>query len=435
MTKRKDKKIKQEKRNERGEAIRAYFVRLFGKYDFRNERQFLYFGKWLIFILLLLVESLAVVERLDGFTAKGGWGNFIGLLCVVFALTLSTALQLFAVKGRGKFVFFAIDTVAACAFLFFAGGSFPLIVYMLVLTQFYFETQRPARSLWLFIVGVLLYIIAYGLELYFIQGAAAWSVWQLLSRTFGFIVAITTHFIAVQIALAFYRQYLRLDKALQELNESKKELEKAYAVVAEVSVLEERQRIAKDIHDTAGHSLTTVIMQTESAKRTIDKNPEEAKQKLVAANLQARHALEELRDSVHLLSGSERKTALADELLEIIHESTDGTGITVRHEIAPVRTLPAKHRFLCNSLKEGISNGLRHGGATAFWFECKEEDGQIRFLLSDNGKGVEKEGLRLGFGLTTMQERARALGGEVGFFADSEEGFEISLTLPSDTEE
>ena len=62
---------------------------------------------------------------------------------------------------------------------------------------------------------------------------------------------------------------------------------------------------------------------------------------------------------------------LKDMLLDIIHESTDGTGIAVRCDIDDVALCDAKCRFLCNTLKEGISNGLRHGGATAFYFELK----------------------------------------------------------------
>ena len=220
---------------------------------------------------------------------------------------------------------------------------------------------------------------------------------------------------------------------MQELDASKKELEKAYAVVAEVSALEERQRIAKEIHDTAGHSITTVIMQTEAAKRILEENPAEAKSKIVAANLQAKHALEELRDSVHLLSGNNANQTLKTALENIIHESTDGTGIKIRSSIEEIEVSEAKFRFLCNTLKEGISNGLRHGGATAFWFELKREESSLYFLLSDNGRGAGTK-LTLGFGLSTMQERARSLGGEA-YFESLEEGFELRLALPVDMED
>lgn len=199
-----------------------------------------------------------------------------------------------------------------------------------------------------------------------------------------------------------------------------------------MSALEERQRIAKEIHDTAGHSITTVIMQTEAAKLIVENNPKEAKSKIVAANLQAKHALDELRDSVHLLSGQKENQTLKDALESIVHESTDGTGITIRSEIDELDVSSAKQRFLCNSLKEGISNGLRHGGATAFWFELKLENDKIKFLLSDNGKGVKAGEWQTGFGLSSMQNRAKSLGGDVSFA--TEEGFELTIVLPKDGE-
>ena len=167
----------------------------------------------------------------------------------------------------------------------------------------------------------------------------------------------------------------------------------------------------------------------------MESNPEEAKTKIIAANLQAKHALEELRDSVHLLSGSTQNKTLKDALLGIIHESTDGTGLKIRSSIEDITVVEAKYRLLCNTLKEGISNGLRHGGATAFWFELKAENGRLVFLLSDNGSGLQGEHLEMGFGLSAMTERVKALGGEIKFDSQTDEGFEILLTLPLDTEE
>ncbi len=429
MSEKKDKKTEKVEESK----IRAYFVSLFGKYDLRNEKQFLFFGKWLIFIFLMLIELLVVLQGIERLIDGGRWGNMILRLSLVGVLTASMAVQLFAVRGvKGKLAFYIIDSLSACGFLYCTEGVFAPIIYLLVWTQVYFEVKGFKTAFFLFLGSAFLYIVAFVAQRIIFHGMAN-GILQILSLALGFIVAITAHFLVLQIALAFYRQYLKLDTALRDLDASKKELEKAYEVVAEVSALEERQRIAKEIHDTAGHSLTTVIMQTESAKRIIDTNPQEAKSKIISANLQAKHALEELRDGVHLLSGTRERQTLADALLDIVHESTDGTGITVRSSIAEVEVSPSKHRFLCNTLKEGISNGLRHGGATAFWFELKVEDGKMQFLLSDNGKGG-KEGWTAGFGLTTMRERATALGGEVSFFSDGE-GFEIRLSLPVDGEQ
>lgn len=424
-------------RKERGEdgKIRAYFERLFSKYDVRNEQQFALFGKWLIFILLLIVQSLLLLQHFDMFFSIKKWWAAFPLQVNVALFTLSEALKLFVVKSKTFTVlFYVFNAVSACAFLFWASGTYALIIYILVLTEFYITAQKGKAVAWIYVLCVPLYALIYTARMLSFDEVNL-PLMKLLQESIGAFVLLTAHFLLSQIALAFYRQFLRLDKTLKELNESKKELEKAYEAVREVSVLEERQRIAKEIHDTAGHSLTTVIMQTESAKLIVNDNPEEAKQKIAAANLRARHALEELRDSVHLLSGATAPKSLKDELTSILHESTDGTGIKIRSDVGELFAAQAKHRFLCNTLKEGISNGLRHGGATAFWFECKQENGKILFVLSDNGKGVDGSIVNKGFGLTTMEERARALGGEITFTSEDGEGFEIRMQLPADKKE
>ncbi len=414
-------------------GFRASFLRVFGKYDLRNERQFVFFCKWLIFIVIVLVVGFIFTQHCMEFEARGGWTAFFWLVAVSGTLVLAEGLKLFIVKGRARVVLYILDALSACGFTFVTDGTAAMLVYMLVLTEFYIGAERTRPSAILFSVSVPLYVASYLLQNYVLFKWNA-ELFPLLTQLISAVFALLVHFILVQVGVAFYRQFVRLDTALKELDASKKELEKAYTVVAEVTALEERQRIAKDIHDTAGHSITTVIMQTESAKLLISSNPEEAKNKIVAANLQAKHALEELRDSVHLLSGVHENQTLKTALEGIIHESTDGTGITIRSEIEEISVSPTKFRFLCNSLKEGISNGLRHGGATAFWFELKEEEGKIRFFLSDNGKGVELNKLKIGFGLSGMHDRAKSLGGEVEFVSAADDGFELKITLPVDME-
>ena len=414
---------------------KKYFLRLFEKYDFRDEQQFVTFWKVFSVCALVGLEILILLLHLDQFAERGGWKTLGALLSISVLLLTVQALKHFAVQNeRAQKAFFILDMLFAGLFIFLTSGSYTLIVYMIILTEYYLTSQSTKRNLAVLCVAAPLYAGFEVLQAYlsFGGGGAEVDLFPLLTDSIGSIFALALHFIIAQVALAFYRQFLRLEKTLKELDESKKELEKAYEVVAEVSALEERQRIAKDIHDTAGHSITTVIMQTESAKLLIDKNPQEAKSKIVAANLQAKHALEELRDSVHLLSGANENLTLKTALENIVHESTDGTGITVRSEIEDAEVSPAKFRFICNTLKEGISNGLRHGGATAFWFEFKREENIYRFLLSDNGKGGDIQDLKMGFGLTSMTERAKSLGGEVKFHAEKDEGFEITLVLPVD---
>ena len=429
----------QEQTNAKGETpdkleekrSRNYFLRLFGSYDFRDERQFILFFKVLLYILLVLVEVLMLWQQMRLWGKPYGGILYIVLLACSGGLALLKSLQLFVFRHSGKETIFSVfNMLCSCCILFVADGTHPITIYIIILSELYIGAPNIRASFIVFGVVVPLYAGCYTAKNLVISDLGLTGI---LQDAFGAALALFMHFIILHIALAFYRQYLRLHRTLQELDHSKKELEKAYAVVAEVTALEERQRIAKEIHDTAGHSLTTVIMQTEAAKRIVEDNPAEAKSKIVAANLQAKHALEELRDSVHLLSGNTAKYSLKTAFEKIIHESTDGTGITIRSHIEDTALSDAKFRFLCNTLKEGLSNGLRHGGATAFWFEFKEEDGKLQFLLSDNGKGVKGE-VQFGFGLASMQDRAKALGGEIFFDAEENEGVELRVTLPADTQ-
>lgn len=419
---------------EAGVRVLKYFENLFADTSDEGERIFIGLCKKVLFFAVLFIELLLLTQHVEFWVNDGDWFGFLIVTGIMVVLTAVQVLSLFVLKGSGyRKSLYVIQTLSVFALLVLTKGPYVLLLYMFMLTQLYLDITNGRVAVWILIASLFLYAVGYVGQVLLSFGDK-FNLFDILRDSLGSLVFLTLHFIGVQIAMAFYRQYLKLNRALKELDESKQELEKAYAVVAEVSALEERQRIAKDIHDTAGHSLTTVIMQTESAKRIIESNPEEAKTKIIAANLQAKTTLERLRESVHLLSGMTEGATLKTTLEGIVHESTDGTGICIRSEIADMVLSFSKSRFLCNALREGISNGLRHGNATAFWFELKEENGKVYFLLSDNGKGMSGEEWKLGYGLNSMRERAVSLGGEVQFYSESDEGFEIYITIPMDAE-
>jgi len=402
--------------------------------DWKEERKILNALKAVMYILLIVVEATLMVQLFaetdEPLKGVALWERFNGLLVACIGLSLCNALRLFALKNSiAKAVCFVFELIASVAMIGFSGSSYLIILCILILTGYYVESRKPANTLAVGILSVPVYIVSYWLaRTLWLGGEISYAV--AISESVWAVIALIAHFFIINFALGFYRQYLKLDKALADLDESRSELQKAYDTLAEVTVLEERQRIAKEIHDTAGHSITTVIMQTEAAKLVIEKNPEDAKRKLIAANLQAKHALEELRESVHVLSGNTVKGTLKNELTAVIEDSTDGTGITIRYEIEDVALSPDKERFFCNALKEAISNGIRHGGATAFWVEFKQENGMVRLLVSDNGRGVESGELKKGFGLSAMAENAERLGGDIHCLFEQQEGFELEAVLP-----
>ena len=120
-------------------------------------------------------------------------------------------------------------------------------------------------------------------------------------------------------------------------------------------------------------------------------------------------------------------TFLSDSVFVIAADSSKFQAL--RSEIEEIETDGETYRFLCNALKEGISNGIRHGRATAFWVELKKTEEDISFLLSDNGEGIELSALQKGFGLSGMAQHAQRLGGKAEFLSEEGEGFEIRIRI------
>lgn len=385
----------------------------------------------LAFIALVFIEILILLN------SSRGLGYFWVVFAMELILTVNNALRLWIMKGlRVKLYSYVLDIILLIIITVFSGNSFsgsayPLAVYLIVLTEFYLSSDTLLSDVIMCAISTVVYCLSYALSSFFMEFRAL-PIGTIISDSFISVIFLWMHFFVVNLAIVMYRNNVSMDKVNRELDESNRKLKKAYEELKAVTLLQERQRIAKEIHDTAGHSITICIMQTEAAKLIIDDDPAQAKQKIISANLQAKHALEELRESVHVLAGRDENRTMRDALEDIIRESCEGTEIKIRSDIPDIEVSADKRRLIENTLKEGISNGLRHGGATAFYFELSDDGQEISFLLSDNGVGADLSAIRYGLGLNGLIQKAESLNGRVEFASGQDEGFEIRLFLPSD---
>ena len=387
-------------------------------------------GRRAVFILLIVVGGIVIFNSIDSRPFAGIPAWYVVLPAVLVLLT-ENAIKIWALnRYTAKIICYVFDILLLLTITTFTDGALISTLYMIILSEFYLEQTTLTGSIAMCVSGMGTFLITLAVSGALQEGTI--NVTAIVANAFNDLILITMHFLIFNFTLQIYRKNREVTTALKELEKSNEKLQRATEELKEVAVLEERQRIAKDIHDTVGHAITTIIMQTEAAKLVVETNPEDARRMLHTANLQAKHALEELRESVHLLSGARESATLSQMLQAIVQESTAGTGIIIRTDIEDISLSDDKRRFVCNSLKEGISNGIRHGNATAFYFEFKRKDGMIHFLLSDNGAGADISSLQKGFGLHGMQGRAQALGGNVEFSAEPGEGFEIHITLPDD---
>ena len=402
-----------------------------------DRKQLVGYVKLILLALLVIMSIIICAQYATIYMQNSRVGVLITVVISCFALVVLEAVDSFAIRNKViKYVFFGLNTAFILVLCIFTRSAYLSTLYCLVLTQVYISVDRLRENTILFSVSCALFIICFVTgRIFGSDGGFTYSnIVDNLGDSILGIVVLAIHFMVTNFILRFYSQNQRLQNALNEADESKAQLEEAYKELSRTAVYEERNRIAKDIHDNAGHSMTTVIMQTEAAKLLIDSDPQEAKTRIISANIQAKNALEQMRESVHLLAGRAQVKTLKEEIEEIIAQTIDGTELKIRCNIEEIELDAESSRFICNSVKECLVNGIKHGRATAFFIEMRRELQCVCLLISDNGCGADGK-IEEGFGLRGMREKAEKLGGKCTFSSESEEGFETEILIPLKREE
>ena len=198
----------------------------------------------------------------------------------------------------------------------------------------------------------------------------------------------------------------RLQQANATLRKSAKEIEK-------LAMDQERSRIAREIHDSLGHSLTALNIQLESALKLSDKDPPRAKQFLQSAKRLGSQSLQDVRQSVATL----RQDFLAGKTLEdavsqLLQDFSQDQLITTEKEISIAQPLPADTKIiLYRIVQEGLTNVVKHADASCVHLQLTSSETRVMLTLEDNGKGFDPDQASTGFGLQSMRDRAQSAGG------------------------
>lgn len=400
-----------------------------------SRKELVNYIKLILIALLVIVEIIICAQYSTRYMENGKVSSLITVIISCVMLVVFEAIDSFVIKNVvAKYVFFGFDSIFVLVLCIFTGNTYLSTLYCFILTQIYISVDGLRENTILFSVSCALFVVSFVIGR--VVGSSSGTVYadivEILGDSILGIAILAIHYLVTNFILGFYSKNQQLKNALQEADESKAELEAANKEISRTAVYEERNRIAKDIHDNAGHSMTTVIMQTEAAKLLIDSDPEEAKARIISANIQAKNALEQMRESVHLLAGRAQVRTLKEDIEEIIAQTIDGTELKIRCNIEEISLDAESARFICNSVKECLVNGIRHGKATAFFIEMKKEFSNVCLLISDNGCGAGGKIVE-GFGLKGLREKAEKLGGRCSFTGD--EGFETEILIPLKTEE
>jgi two-component system, NarL family, sensor histidine kinase DesK len=336
---------------------------------------------WLIYLTVYIVYALnqndsAIDWAIDG----AGLAAFLTLYFRAFWLRGTAMLKAaLAIVALGVLLS-PRNAGASCFFIYGAA--------------FVGDAHRPAAAIrWLFVIVFIL-----GLEAWLVPlPPQAWVPGIVFSLIVG---GTNTHFAEVR----------RKDEALL----------KAHQDAEHLAAVAERERIARDLHDLLGHTLSVIVIKSELASKLADRDPVRAAQEIREVERISRNALNEVRQAIHGYRGER----LAQELTNG-RRALEAAGVALTDAIEPVALNANEERALALGLREAVTNIIRHARATHCHIALARDGAVVRLTIEDDGVGgVHADGA----GLAGMKARLTSVGGRVGQGGDH--GTRLVLEVP-----
>jgi signal transduction histidine kinase len=236
-------------------------------------------------------------------------------------------------------------------------------------------------------------------------------------------------------ALRFAQETERTERLLKELQAAHGELKAAQEKEKELAVVEERVRLARDIHDGLGHHLTVLSIQLQAAEKLVDRNPQAAAEAIRLSRTEAQAALEEVRRSVAVMRQSPGESLpLEDVLSTLTHDFGERTNLETDFEQrgTPLELSPFARQTLFRAVQEGLTNVQKHSREVKrIQVRLEYEPEAVRLSLRDDGQAAKPAAPgQTGYGLTGLRERVEQLGGTLRGGPDPAGGFALELRIP-----
>lgn len=244
-------------------------------------------------------------------------------------------------------------------------------------------------------------------------------------------------FYMVQLFAGQKEENERIQSLNNQLSDANLQLKKINAEMERMTEIRERNRFAREIHDTLGHTLTGIIMGSQASLALFDINPGEARKKMETVTQSARDGLADVRQSIKALRPDALEKHNLDQALEemiIKFQATTSAFIRYEQEAGSLDFAEDEEDTLYRIIQECMTNAVRHGHADYIRIRMSKHDDVLVIDIRDNGKGCSS--VTEGFGLRHMQERLDLLSGSLTYGnrrddpGDGENGFYVIASLP-----
>ncbi len=367
-------------------------------------------------ILILILVTIIYREKGTGWKRRNQFAVYwlepiLGLIIILTLHLDYNGLLLMIVVDL-------IDTMQRKGRMFFLGA-------MIVL---YLATSLDVLRSMLGMVSVTDYFICYDMQTRQFMQSAVGLLSALNSILFiGYMVLLFSQKTEENTAIRHLNRELEhVNDRLSVMNEQLK----AYAAESErMAETRERNRLAREIHDTLGHALTGITAGADACLQMMEVSPDMAKKQMEIIAATARQGMSDVRRSVKALRPDtlerfELKVALKKLCAEM--QETSHAVIDLQIETENLRLSPDEEDTVYRTIQESITNAIRHGNATAVWIKLSCEGRRLKIVVQDNGTGCVT--VNPGFGLRHMRERLNLLNGTLQW--NGKNGFRIEAVIP-----
>lgn len=224
--------------------------------------------------------------------------------------------------------------------------------------------------------------------------------------------------------------YDRLRISEEKLKKANRDLEMYASSIEELTLLRERNRISREIHDSVGHSLSTMVIQLGAVEKIVGRDPKKAESLVCNLRKFTQTSLDEVRNAVREIKPKEFEEyegILSIE--ELISNFKKMSNIDVRLSFTKKKwSLNSDQAFVIYRIvQEFLSNSARHGKATVINVTMAFSERNLLVTLRDNGCGCDK--IIEGIGMKSMRERVKEIGGHFEYKSKADEGFTVKIEL------
>jgi signal transduction histidine kinase len=278
-------------------------------------------------------------------------------------------------------------------------------------------------------------IITMGIAWNTSQSIPHWIPFLQSAVVFGSAVFFAAVFTDISIRDARRRE--EIERLAADLAEANRQLQASADRMEELAAAQERNRLAREIHDGLGHYLTAINLQAQVISTLLAQDPERAQQALTRMQGMIQETLDDVRRSVAALRSEPISGVNLLEALVTLAEDSRDAGLEIEFTVnGEARRLPAAHELsLYRVAQEGLTNVRKHAGASRVAMVIDFGIKDVRLRIQDNGAGSDLDMVRLtnlknSFGLFGLSERAQLLGGTLTIHTALGQGFCLEIDLP-----